>query len=147
MVATHLAATVPSDDGEAELRVQIEKQIPGFHLDVAFEADGEPLGLLGASGSGKSMTLRCIAGLETPTQGQIVLNGRVLFDSHKGINVPSRDRHIGLVFQNYALFPHLTVAQNIAFGMRGIPYPQRVTEVEKYLDKIGLPGLGDRYPH
>jgi molybdate transport system permease protein len=132
---------------EAELVVKLEKQVPGFHLDVGFSTNHEPLGLLGASGSGKSMTLRCIAGLETPSQGRIVLNGRVLFDSHKRINLPSRDRKVGLVFQNYALFPHLTVAQNIAFGMGHIPKPQRIAEVTRYLDQIGLTGLGDRYPH
>lgn len=132
---------------EAELVVNIEKQVPGFDLNVGFTTSRAPLGLLGASGSGKSMTLRCIAGLETPSQGRIVLNGRVLFDSHKRINVPSRDRKVGLVFQNYALFPHLTVAQNIAFGMDSLPQPQRVAEVTKYLDQIGLTGLGDRYPH
>jgi molybdate transport system permease protein len=132
---------------EAELVVKLEKQVPGFHLDVGFRTNHEPLGLLGASGSGKSMTLRCIAGLETPSQGRIVLNGRVLFDSHKRINLPSRDRKVGLVFQNYALFPHLTVAQNIAFGMGHIPKPQRIAEVTRYLDQIGLTGLGDRYPH
>ena len=140
-------ATAASSPAAAELAVQIEKQVPGFHLQVGFQTNREPLGLLGASGSGKSMTLRCIAGLETPSQGRIVLNGRVLFDSNKRINVPSRDRKVGLVFQNYALFPHLSVAQNIAFGMADIPKSQRAAEVVKYLDRIGLAGLGDRYPH
>jgi len=131
----------------AELRVNIEKTVPGFHLQVRFRADEEPLGLLGASGSGKSMTLRCLAGLETPSHGRIVLNGRVLFDSQRQINVPVRDRKVGLVFQNYALFPHLTVAQNIAFGMGNLPKSQRVAAVVNYLDRLGLSGLGDRYPH
>lgn len=129
-----------------ELRVNLEKQIPGFDLKIRFRAGRDPLGLLGASGSGKSMTLRCIAGLETPTRGRIVLNGRVLFDAANGINVPSRDRKVGLVFQNYALFPHLTVAQNIAFGMAPLPKPQRVKEVITYLGQMGLAELGDRYP-
>lgn len=136
-------ATQPS----AELVVHLEKQVQGFHLRVGFSTNHEPLGLLGASGSGKSMTLRCIAGLDTPDQGRIVLNGRVLFDARKRINVPSRDRKVGLVFQNYALFPHLTVAQNIAFGMGHIPKPRRAAEVTQYLDQIGLTGLGNRYPH
>jgi len=131
----------------AELVVNIEKQVPGFQLKVGFTTNREPLGLLGTSGAGKSMILRCIAGLETPTKGRIVLNGRVLFDSYKRVNVPSCDRNIGLVFQNYALFPHLTVAQNIAFGMAPIPRPQRAAAVTQYLDQIGLIGLGDRYPH
>lgn len=130
-----------------ELRVRIEKQLPEFALHVKFRTLKEPLGLLGASGSGKTMTLRCIAGLETPSQGRIVLNQRVLFDSATGVNLPSRDRRVGLVFQNYALFPHLTVAQNIAFGMRGIPKRQRAAGVGDYLVKIGLANMGDRYPH
>ncbi|MEO1211042.1 MAG: molybdate ABC transporter permease subunit [Cyanobacteria bacterium J06638_20] len=132
---------------EPELVVQIEKQLAAFRLQVDFSTQREPLGLLGASGSGKSMTLRCIAGLETPTEGRIALNGRVLFDAATGVNVPSRDRRIGLVFQNYALFPHLTIAQNIAFGMTRIPQPQRAAQVVKYLDMMELSGLGDRYPH
>jgi molybdate transport system permease protein len=141
-----LSSAAAGHSPPAELVVKLQKQVSGFCLNVRFRTDDEPLGLLGASGSGKSMTLRCIAGLETPSQGRIVLNGRVLFDSHKGINVPSRDRKVGLVFQNYALFPHLTVAQNIAFGMHPIPQRQRAAEVVKYLDMMGLSGLGDRYP-
>ena len=136
-----------TDSPPAELVVKLEKPVSGFHLKVRFRATNEPLGLLGASGSGKSMTLRCIAGLETPSHGRIVLNGRVLFDDQKRINVPCRDRKIGLVFQNYALFPHLTTAQNIAFGMREVPQSQRAAEVVQYLDRMGLSGLGDRYPH
>ncbi|MEO1127550.1 MAG: molybdate ABC transporter permease subunit [Cyanobacteria bacterium J06639_16] len=130
----------------AELVVKIAKQVPGFHLQVKFRTYQEPLGLLGASGSGKSLTLRCIAGLETPSQGKIVLNRRVLFDAQKGVNVPSRDRKVGLVFQNYALFPHLTVAQNIAFGMQAMPPAQRAEQVMQYLEQIELPAMGDRYP-
>lgn len=129
------------------LQVKIENQIPGFDLNIRFRTGREPLGLLGASGSGKSMTLRCIAGLETPSQGRIVLNDRVLFDARQGINIPSRDRKVGLVFQNYALFPHLTAAQNIAFGMALTAKSARITAVYDYLEQMGLSGLGDRYPH
>ncbi|MGB3519623.1 MAG: molybdate ABC transporter permease subunit [Elainellaceae cyanobacterium] len=142
-----LVSSSPSAQEAAHLSVAIEKQVPGFHLKVHVHAKAEPLGILGASGSGKSITLRCIAGLETPSQGRIVLNNRVLFDSEQGINVPSRDRRVGLVFQNYALFPHLTVAQNIAFGMQAIPRQRRAAEVVKYIDMIDLSGMGDRYPH
>jgi len=130
-----------------DLAVKIEKQVPGFHLKVQFRAGYEPLGLLGASGSGKSMTLRCIAGLETPTRGHIVLNGRVLFNNQTGVNVPSCDRRVGFVFQGYALFPHLTVAQNIAFGMGQSPKARRKLQVSRYLSMMHLPSLGDRYPH
>ncbi|MBH8551687.1 molybdate ABC transporter permease subunit [Nostocaceae cyanobacterium CENA357] len=132
---------------EPELLVNLHKKLPDFTLDVNFTADKNPLGLLGASGSGKSMTLRCIAGLETPTQGRIVLNKRVLFDSERGINIPSRQRRVGFVFQNYALFPHLTVAQNIGFGLQNFPKTERPKRVAKYLDMMQLTGLGDRYPH
>lgn len=130
-----------------DLRVHLTKAVPDFALAVRFRAGAQPLGILGASGSGKSMTLRCIAGLSTPDQGQISLNGRVLFDGERGINLPSRDRRVGLVFQTYALFPHLTVAQNIAFGMATLPPTARAAAVSTYLDPMGLTGLGTRYPH
>src|SRR5580700_4884871 len=107
------------------LEVSIEKNVPGFRLAVEFTANGAPLGLLGSSGSGKTMTLRAIAGLESPDSGRIVLHGRVLFDSEKRINLPARQRRIGLLFQNYALFPHLTVAKNIAFGLRHLSAAER----------------------
>jgi len=137
----------PKGTRSIKLRVDIEKQVPTFRLKVQFSASQAPLGLLGASGSGKSLTLRCIAGLETPNHGSVVLNDRVLFDSKRGINLPSCDRKVGFVFQNYALFPHLTVAQNIAFGMTATPKGQRAAAVKAYLDRAQLGGLGDRYPH
>ncbi|MEH1986918.1 molybdate ABC transporter permease subunit [Nostoc sp.] len=130
------------------LFVNIEKILPSFDLKVAFTTDEQPLGLLGGSGAGKSMILRCLAGIETPTNGRIVLNDRVLFDSEQGINVPSRDRRIGFLVQNYALFPHMSVAQNIAFGL-----PKKLSagnirvQVEEQLIAMQLQGLGDRYPH
>ncbi|MEH2064247.1 MAG: molybdate ABC transporter permease subunit [Nostoc sp.] len=130
------------------LLVNIEKILPSFDLKVAFSTDEQPLGLLGGSGAGKSMILRCLAGIETPTRGRIVLNGRVLFDSEQGINLPSRDRRIGFLVQNYALFPHMSVAQNIAFGL-----PKKLSagsirvQVEEQLIAMQLQGLGDRYPH
>src|SRR6202140_1248121 len=111
--------------GIMSLEVAIEKQVAGFRLAVEFTADGVPLGLLGSSGSGKTMTLRAIAGLESPDRGRIVLHGRVLFDSEKKINLPPRERRIGLLFQNYALFPHLTVAENIGFGLRHLSSNER----------------------
>jgi molybdate ABC transporter permease protein len=139
--------TYPSPKHPIELIVNIQKQLPGFRLDVAFETDQTPLGLLGASGAGKSLILRCIAGLETPDRGRIVLNGQVLFDSEKNINLPPRDRHCGFLFQNYALFPHLTVAENIVFGMSPEKSQREIKqEVEKYLISVDLPGMGDRYP-
>lgn len=129
-----------------ELHVDIYKQLPGFTLEVSFRSSGETLGLLGASGSGKSMTLRCLAGLETPLRGRIVLNGRSLFDSKNGINLPSRQRRIGYVFQNYALFPHMSVAQNIAFGLHPLPQAEQTRRVGEQIELMQLQGLEKRYP-
>jgi len=128
------------------LEVAIEKSVPGFRLAVEFTADGAPLGLLGPSGSGKTMALRAIAGLETPDRGRIVLHGRVLFDSEQHIDVPARARRVGLLFQNYALFPHLNVAENIAFGLRGVPDAERNRRVAEQLAAAHLDGLAGRYP-
>ena len=133
------------DSSLASLFLNIEKRLDNFHLKIAFNTHNQPLGLLGGSGAGKSMILRCLAGIETPTRGQIILNNRVLFDSENKINIPIYQRRIGFLFQNYALFPHLTVAQNIAFG---IPkYIDTKTEVEKQLIAMKLQGFGNRYPH
>jgi ABC-type sulfate/molybdate transport systems ATPase subunit len=129
------------------LQVEIEKHLANFTLNIAFTAQSGNLGILGGSGSGKSMTLRCIAGVETPTKGRIRLNGRTLFDADRQINLPSLKRHVGLVFQNYALFPHLTVAQNIAFGVHPLPTAQRRQCVEQHLALVQLTEMGDRYPH
>lgn len=129
------------------LIVAIQKELPSYRLDVSFTAEQEPLGILGSSGSGKSMTLRCIAGIETPTTGTIVLNNRILYDSRKGINLPSRDRRIGFLFQNYALFPHLTVAQNIAYGLKGFSKAATARQVTEQLERVKLLGFESRYPH
>ncbi|GAB1542032.1 hypothetical protein NUACC21_47050 [Scytonema sp. NUACC21] len=130
------------------LVVNFEKHLPGFHLSASFTTEVQPLGLLGGSGAGKSMILRCIAGIETPTRGRIVLNDRVLFDSERGINLPPRDRRVGFLVQNYALFPHMTVAQNIAFGLpKGLSASAIKQQVEAQLVTVQLQGLGRRYPH
>lgn len=100
------------------LTVDIHKQLGRFSLDAAFRADGGTLGLLGASGSGKSLTLKCIAGIERPDRGKILLNGVTLFDSERRINLPPQKRRVGYLFQNYALFPNMTVRQNILCGIR-----------------------------
>ncbi len=149
--------TAPADLGQwtkpqrlnhgAGLLVDVEKQLPAFALNTTFTAQQETLGILGGSGSGKSMTLRCIAGVETPTKGRIVLNGRVLFDSEHQINLPSYQRNVSLVFQNYALFPHMTLAQNIAFGLQKLPKSMRRERVKQQLALVQMQGLGDRYPH
>ncbi|NEQ12539.1 MAG: molybdate ABC transporter permease subunit [Moorea sp. SIO1G6] len=130
-----------------QLILEIEKDLPSFSLITTLNANNKLLGILGASGSGKSMTLRCIAGLETPSRGRIVLNGRILFDSDKNINLSCRQRRIGFVFQNYALFPHMRVARNIGFGLQHLPKEERRKQVQKYIDLMQLQGLEKRYPH
>ena len=100
------------------LEVNIEKKLDGFTLRAAFSAGNTPTALLGASGCGKSMTLRCIAGIVKPDKGRIVLDGRVLFDSEQHIDLPPQQRGAGLLFQNYALFPNMTVEQNILCGLK-----------------------------
>ena len=129
------------------LEVQIEKRLASFTLSLNFSCDAEPLAVLGPSGSGKSMTLRCIAGLDQPDRGRIVLGNDVLFDSAKHVSKPSRARRIGLLFQHYALFPHMTVAENIAFGLREVVDTERRARVTKQITQTHLTGLESRYPH
>jgi ABC-type sulfate/molybdate transport systems ATPase subunit len=111
------------------LEVQIEKKLLDFTLDVSFRAEAEPLSILGASGAGKTMLLRCIAGLERPDRGRIKLNDRVFFDSESRVNISARQRRVGMLFQNYAIFPHRTVAENIAFGLEALPRDERSQRV------------------
>lgn len=130
------------------LIVEITKQLADFQLDINFSNNQQPLGLLGASGAGKSLILRCIAGIETPNTGSIVLNGRILFDAKQGINLPIRSRRVGFLFQNYALFPHLTVAENIAFGLpKKKPKLLIKQQIEAQLASVQLQGYANRYPH
>ena len=100
------------------LEVNITKRFDGFTLRAAFEAGNTASAILGASGCGKSMTLRCIAGIVKPDSGRIVLDGRVLFDSEQHIDLPPQERNVGLLFQNYALFPNMTVEQNILCALK-----------------------------
>ena len=100
------------------LEVHIEKKLNGFTLRSDFTAGNTATAILGASGCGKSMTLRCIAGIVKPDKGRIVLDGRVLFDSEHHIDLPPQQRGVGLLFQNYALFPNMTVEQNILCGLK-----------------------------
>ena len=127
--------------------VDIEKKLGNFTLKAKFQAGDETLALLGASGCGKSMTLRCIAGIEKPDRGKIILDGVTLFDSEKKINLPPQRRHTGLMFQNYALFPNMTVLQNINSGAkREKDSKKRKAMVESVMDRFDLADLTDRYP-
>src|SRR5690348_3375059 len=110
---------------------------------------GEVVALLGPSGSGKTTLLRAIAGLETPYRGSIAIGDRVFFDAARGIELPAEERGLGLVFQSYALWPHRTVFDNVAYGLklRGVSAAEIKTRVEKALGQIGLAHLAERYPH
>jgi molybdate transport system ATP-binding protein len=126
------------------LYINIKKKYKDFLLSIKLESRSRALGLLGASGSGKSMTLRCLAGIETPDQGRIILNDRVIFDSEKGINIPARYRNIGLLFQSYALFPHMTVYENIRIGIKDKDNIKQ--RINKLLTVFSLEALQHRYP-
>ena len=129
------------------LIVHIRKRLHNFELISDFETDGQ-LALLGASGSGKSMTLKCIAGIEKPDSGYIELNGRVLYDSEKNINIPPQKRQIGYLFQNYALFRYMTVYDNVAFGLKVQKADKKKIDarVRELIKLVGLEGLEKRYP-
>jgi molybdate transport system permease protein len=133
-------------DSGPQLKVEISKSYPGFQLSAAFGTVNGPLGLLGASGSGKSLTLRCIAGLEKPDAGRIVLNGRVLLDTSAGIELPAAKRRIGVVFQDYALFPHLTVGENIGFSLHDRPSEPRRERVAYWSELVHIESLLSSYP-
>ena len=127
--------------------VDVEKNLGSFHLKVAFEAENEILALLGASGCGKSMTLRCIAGIERPDRGRIVVDGVTLFDSERNIDLTPQKRRTGLMFQNYALFPNMTVLQNIRAGARREPDKAlRGQMVQRLMESFQLEPLAKHYP-
>ena len=129
------------------LEVNIEKKLDGFTLRAAFSAGNIPTALLGASGCGKSMTLRCIAGIVKPDKGRIVLDGRVLFDSEQHIDLPPQQRGAGLLFQNYALFPNMTVEQNILCGLKTEKdRAARQVRCAELLRAMQLEPLAKRYP-
>lgn len=119
---------------------KIKKDFKNFKLDVDFEMENESLGLLGASGSGKSLTLKAIGGLINPDSGKIILNGRTLFDSEKKINLRPQDRRVGYLFQDYALFPNFTVEENVRAGLREkADITDKLKEVQIYDIKDKLP--------
>ena len=128
------------------LKARIKRALPGFELDVDFKLDHELLAVLGPSGSGKTMTLQCIAGLTRPDEGSIELNGKVLFDSDSGINLPPQRRKVGFVFQNYALFPHMTVSENVAYSIRHLRASEVEEKVERLLNIMNVSPLAGRYP-
>ena len=129
------------------LLVDIYKKLGKFTLDVSFETPGGVTGLLGASGSGKSMTLKCIAGIEKPDRGKIVLDGLTLFDSDSRINLTPQERKVGYLFQNYALFPNMNARQNILCGLRGESKNEKERKLSEILGMTQLRGLEKHKPH
>ena len=125
------------------LECRIIKDFKNFRLDVDFSMGEESLALLGASGAGKSLTLKSIAGLIKPDAGRIVLNNRVLFDSEKKINLKPQDRKVGYLFQDYALFPNFTVEENIETGLR----QGDTSRVEQVIKDLHIEHIKDKYPH
>ena len=129
------------------LLVDIRKTLGSFTLEARFRAENGITSLLGASGCGKSMTLKCIAGIEKPDEGRIEVDGRVLFDSAAGINLPPQKRRVGYLFQNYALFPNMTVRQNILCGLnRDKDRAAKEQRLSEMLRMMQLQGLENRKP-
>ena len=136
-----------SGESSGSLVVDIHKQKGNFALETHFTIGNQTLSILGASGAGKSLLLRCIAGLENPQTGRIVINNKIIFDATEKINLPAHRRRIGLVWQNYALFPHYTVWENIAFGLNQLPREEKARLVAEKIAQMQLYGLENRYPH
>lgn len=128
------------------LYIDISKRLPGFRLQVQLACEQGIIGILGASGSGKSMLLNCIAGLINPDQGKIILNDKTFFDSAQKINLAPQDRKAGFLFQNYALFPHLTIAENIAFGLSELPKPDKNKKTAELMERFNIKEMAKRYP-
>ena len=127
------------------IKVQIQRKLDSFLLDISFQSECRRIGILGASGCGKSMTLKSIAGIETPDQGHIEAEGRTLFDRANRINLKPQKRNVGYLFQNYALFPTMTVEKNIAAGLKGSRQENEV-RVREMVKKFQLQGLEKRLP-
>lgn len=128
------------------LDVRLAAKLEGFELDVSWSVGDELAVLFGYSGSGKSLTLRMIAGLMRPDSGRVALNGRVLFDSGTEEAVPPQEREVGFVFQDLALFPHLNVFKNITYGLSHLAKGDRQDRADEFVSRFHLQGLAKRYP-
>ena len=129
------------------LTLTIRHHLKNFLLDISLQAGQELLALFGPSGSGKSLTLQAVAGLVKPDAGRISLAGQLVFDSHRGVNWPPQQRQVGYVMQDYTLFPHLSVEQNIAYGLRGRPKAEIRRAVAELLELVQLVGFAGHRPH
>lgn len=127
------------------LDVTIQKKLNFFDLDIAFQLEKGLLAIQGFSGSGKTTTLDCISGIKTPDAGYIKLNDTILYSSEKKINLPIKDRNVGYVFQNYALFPHMTVKENILFGVDK-KNCENIDYAIHFATMMKIEHLLDRYP-
>ena len=127
------------------LDIKIKKQLGIFDLDIEFQSNSKRIGILGASGCGKSMTLKCIAGIEQPDAGRIVKGQDVFFDSTNRVNVKPQKRNVGYLFQNYALFPTMTVEENISAGLSGRKVDIQ-KKVQEMIERFHLQGLEKRLP-
>ena len=157
-----LQVSIRKQIGTRRVRLGAERQAPGgnneretgqpFRLDVEFTAPSGVTILFGPSGSGKTTCLRAVAGIVTPDEGRISLDGRVYFDSASGVNLPIQQRHVGFVFQDYLLFPHLTAEQNVAYGIRaeensGAPSKAAKSErARELLSLLGIEYAARQYP-
>ena len=128
------------------LKVDFFKKLNGFQLNATFTIGSGITGIIGPSGCGKSVTLQCIAGLVNPDKGEIIINNQTVFESDIGIVTKPKDRSIGYVFQNYALFPHLTVEKNIEYGMKGLSSLEKRSRVSDIMEKVQLLGYEKHYP-
>jgi molybdate transport system ATP-binding protein len=135
---------------QVELHSRLGSQASAFELDIAFTSDVQRLVLFGPSGAGKSQTLMMMAGLNAPQQGRVVFKDKVLFDSRSGIHLPARQRGLGYVFQDYALFPHLTVRQNMGFALaQGWSNPSPAHQdpaIDHWTEVFQLQAVADLYP-
>lgn len=129
------------------LSVKLVKKASSFTLDIELQAGAEIVVLFGSSGSGKTMTLKLIAGLMKPDDGYVRFDGEPVFDNVAQIDLPPQKRFLGYVFQNYALFPHLTVEQNIMFGAKGVASDKQSQLVENMLAAFRLENIRTRFPH
>jgi ABC-type sulfate/molybdate transport systems ATPase subunit len=146
VVATKANAHDASHEPANTLQVAFTHRLGSFELAPQFQAEAGITALVGASGAGKTLTLRAIAGLLTPQAGRIALQGDTLFDAARGANTPPQVRRIGVVFQQYALFPHLTVAANVAYGLAAKSDVERQADVNRWLTLVGLESYGARWP-
>lgn len=140
----NVSAAVPAQK-TMPITVDIQKKLQSLNLQIKWSSSARRIAILGASGAGKSMTLKMIAGIETPDRGKIIADGRTLFDSDRKINMRTQERGTGYLFQNYALFPNMTVEQNIGIACRAAR-SERAALVQNLICRFGLKGLEHRHP-